>query len=148
MAIKQARKFRHPTRSCWRGRQARGLLSRTTFTSSWRLRSITTPATAIRLTFITTAMRVFGEFADNIEGHDRAKAAGHSDHTGQHYAWMLGGAIGQLKAKHDWELRAWYQYAGQFALDPNLVDSDIYDSRVNQKGIAVKAGYMVADAIS
>jgi Putative porin len=93
-------------------------------------------------------MRIFGEFADNIEGHDRAKAGGHPDHTGQHYAWMIGGAIGQLKAKRDWEIRAWYQYAGQYALDPNLVDSDIYDSRVNEKGVAVKAGYMVADAIS
>ena len=69
-------------------------------------------------------------------------------HTGQHYAWMLGGAIGQLKAKNDWEIRAWYQYAEQFALDPNLVDSDIFDSRVNEKGVAVKAGYMLADAIS
>jgi Putative porin len=93
-------------------------------------------------------MRVFGEFADNIEGHDRAKAAGHPDHTGQHYAWMLGGAVGQLKAKSDWEIRAWYQYAGQFALDPNLVDSDVYDSRVNERGVAIKAGYMLADAIS
>ena len=93
-------------------------------------------------------MRVFGEFADNIEGHDRAHAAGEFDHTGQHYAWMLGGAIGQLKAKRDWEIRAWYQYTGQFALDPNLVDSDVFDGRVNEKGIAVKAGYMLADAIS
>jgi hypothetical protein len=93
-------------------------------------------------------MRIFGEFADNFEGPDRARAAGHPDHTGQHYAWMIGGAIGQLKAKSDWEIRAWYQYAGQFALDPNLVDSDIFDSRVNEKGVAVKAGYMLADAIS
>jgi hypothetical protein len=93
-------------------------------------------------------MRIFGDFADNIEGHDRARAAGHPDHTGQHYAFTIGGAIGQLKAKHDWEIRAWYQYVGQFALDPNLVDSDIYDSRVNEKGVAVKAGYMLADAVS
>ena len=93
-------------------------------------------------------MRVFGEFADNIEGHDRAHAAGEFDHTGQHYAWMLGGAIGQLKAKNDWEIRVWYQYAQQFALDPNLVDSDIFDSRLNEKGVAIKAGYMVADSIS
>jgi hypothetical protein len=97
-------------------------------------------------------MRIFGEFADNIEGHDRAHAAaelgGFEAHTGQHYAWMIGGALGQLKAKNDWEIRAWYQYAGQYALDPNLVDSDIFDSRLNQKGVAVKAGYMVADAIS
>jgi hypothetical protein len=97
-------------------------------------------------------MRVFGEFADNIEGHDRAHAAadlgGFEAHTGQHYAWMIGGAIGQLKKKGDWELRAWYQYAQQYALDPNLVDSDIFDSRINQKGVAVKAGYLLADAIS
>ena len=93
-------------------------------------------------------MRIFGEFADNFEGPDRARAAGHPDHTGQHYAWMIGAGIGQLKAKSDWEIRAWYQYAGQFALDPNLVDSDIFDSRVNERGVAVKAGYMLADAIS
>jgi hypothetical protein len=97
-------------------------------------------------------MRVFGEFADNIEGHDRAHAAadlgGFQAHTGQHYAWMIGGAIGQLKKKGDWELRAWYQWAEQYALDPNLVDSDIFDSRINQKGVAVKAGYLLADAIS
>ena len=93
-------------------------------------------------------MRVFGEFADNIEGHDRAKAAGFPDHTGQHYAWMLGGAVGQLKAKNDWEVRAWYQYTGQYSLDPNLVDSDIVDSRLNEKAVAIKAGYMLADAIS
>jgi len=30
----------------------------------------------------------------------------------------------------------------------NLVDSDIFDSRVNMQGVAVKAGYMLADAIS
>jgi hypothetical protein len=93
-------------------------------------------------------MRVFGEFADNIEGHDRARAAGHPDKTGQHYAWLIGGAVGQLKKRSDWEIRAWYQYAGQFALDPNLVDSDLFDSRVNERGVAVKAGYMLADAIS
>ena len=97
-------------------------------------------------------MRIFGEFADNIEGHDRAHAAadlgGFEAHTGQHYAWMIGGAIGQLKKKGDWELRAWYQYAQQYALDPNLVDSDIFDDRINQKGVAVKAGYLLADAIS
>ena len=56
--------------------------------------------------------------------------------------------MGQLKAKSDWEIRAWWQHTEQFSLDPNLVDSDIYDSRVNMQGIAVKAGYMLADAIS
>jgi len=73
---------------------------------------------------------------------------GFEAHTGQHYAWEIGGAVGQLKKKGDWKLRAWYQHAEQYALDPNLVDSDIFDSRLNEKGVAVKGGYMLADAIS
>ena len=93
-------------------------------------------------------MRIFGEFATNFEADDRAAAAGHEGGGGQRYAWQLGLAVGQLKAKSDWEIRAWWQHTDQFSLDPNLVDSDIFDSRVNMQGVAVKAGYMLADAIS
>jgi hypothetical protein len=32
-------------------------------------------------------------------------------------------------------------------VDPNLVDSDIFDSRINMQGVGVKAGYALADAI-
>ncbi|HEY7000811.1 MAG TPA: hypothetical protein VH330_03635, partial [Candidatus Udaeobacter sp.] len=35
----------------------------------------------------------------------------------------------------------------QFALDPNLIDSDLFDARLNMEGVAVRAGYMLADAI-
>jgi hypothetical protein len=52
-----------------------------------------------------------------------------------------------LKKKRDWEIRAWWQHTDQYAVDPNLVDSDIFDDRVNMEGVAVKAGYMLADAI-
>jgi Putative porin len=93
-------------------------------------------------------MRVFGDFAVNFDADDRAAAAGHAGGGGQRYAWELGLAVGQLKAKSDWEIRAWWQHSEQFSLDPNLVDSDIFDSRVNIQGVAVKAGYMLADAIS
>ncbi len=93
-------------------------------------------------------MRVFGDFAVNFDADDRAAAAGHAGGGGQRYAWELGLAVGQLKAKSDWEIRAWWQHTDQFSLDPNLVDSDIFDSRVNMQGVAVKAGYMLADAIS
>jgi hypothetical protein len=81
-------------------------------------------------------MRVFGDFAVNFDADDRAAAAGHEGGGGQRYAWELGLAVGQLKAKSDWEIRAWWQHTEQFSLDPNLVDSDIYDSRVNEKGVA------------
>ena len=67
---------------------------------------------------------------------------------GQRYAYEIGLGVGQLKAKKDWEVRVWWQHSDQFSLDPNLVDSDIFDSRVNMQGVAVKAGYMLADAIT
>jgi len=54
---------------------------------------------------------------------------------------------GKLKAKRDWQLSAFYQHVEQFALDPNLVDSDIFDSRVNMEGFVVQAGYAISDAV-
>ena len=33
-------------------------------------------------------------------------------------------------------------------LDANLVDSDIFDSRVNMEGFAVQAGYAISDAVT
>ena len=93
-------------------------------------------------------MRIFGDFAVNLEADDRAAAVGHAGSGGSRYAWELGLGVGQLKAKNDWEIRAWWQHQEQFSLDPNLVDSDIFDARLNLQGIAVKAGYMLADAIS
>ena len=93
-------------------------------------------------------MRIFGDFAVNFEADDRAEAAGHAGGGGQRYAWELGLGVGQLKARNDWEIRAWWQHSDQFSLDPNLVDSDIFDARVNIQGLAVKAGYMMADSIS
>ena len=41
-----------------------------------------------------------------------------------------------------------WQHAEQFALDPNLVDSDIFDSRVNMEGVALQAGYALTDAVT
>jgi hypothetical protein len=93
-------------------------------------------------------MRIFGDFATNFEGDDRADAAGHPNKGGDRYAYLVGLGIGQLKQKHDWEIRAWWQHRDQYSVDPNLVDSDLFDSRVNLEGVAVKAGYMLADAIS
>jgi hypothetical protein len=92
-------------------------------------------------------MRIFGDFAVNFDADDRAAAAGHPGSGDQRYAYEIGLGVGQLKAKHDWEIRAWWQHTDQYSLDPNLVDSDIFDSRVNMEGVAVKAGYALADAI-
>jgi hypothetical protein len=52
-----------------------------------------------------------------------------------------------LKKKHDWQIDTWWQHTDQYALDPNLVDSDLFDSRVNMEGVVARAGYLLSDSI-
>jgi len=92
-------------------------------------------------------MRIFGDFATNFEADDRATAAGHPDKDGDRYAYQIGLGIGQLKKKHDWQIDAWWQHQDQYALDPNLVDSDLFNATLNLEGVAVRGGYMLADAV-
>ncbi len=93
-------------------------------------------------------MRIFGDFAVNFEGDDRALAAGHPGKGDQRYAYQIGVGVGQLKAKRDWQINVFWQHTEQYSLDPNLVDSDLFDSRVNMEGVAVQAGYMLSDAVT
>src|SRR5436190_3151552 len=93
-------------------------------------------------------MRAFADFAVNLDGDDRATAAGHPTKGDQRYAYQVGLGVGKLKQKHDWSLEVFYQHVEQFAVDPNLVDSDLYDSRVNMEGFAVRGGYALSDAIT
>jgi Putative porin len=92
-------------------------------------------------------MRIFGDFATNFEADDRAIAAGHPDKDGDRYAYQIGLGIGQLKKKHDWQIDAWWQHQDQYALDPNLIDSDLFNATLNLEGVAVRGGYMLADAV-
>jgi hypothetical protein len=92
-------------------------------------------------------MRLFGDFATNFDADDRATAAGHPDKGGDRYAYQIGLGIGQLKKKHDWQVEAWWQHQDQYALDPNLVDTEMFDTKLNLEGVAVRAGYMLADAV-
>lgn len=92
-------------------------------------------------------MRIFGDFAANLDGDDRAAAAGHPGHGDQRYAYQIGAGIGQLKKKHDWQLNVFWQRQDQYSLDPNLVDTEFWDSKLNLQGIGVTAGYMLSDAV-
>src|SRR5213595_3636321 len=67
-------------------------------------------------------MRVYGDFATNLEGNERASAAGQPGQGSQRYAYTAGLSVGQLKAKNDWQIDIWYQHSEQYALDPNLID--------------------------
>ena len=92
-------------------------------------------------------MRIFGDFATNFDADDRATAAGHPDKGGQRYAYQAGLGIGQLKKKRDWQIQGYWQHQEQFSLDPNLIDSDLFNSQLNQQGLVLTAGYMLADAV-
>ncbi len=107
-------------------------------------------------------MTVFGDFAYNFDGDDRRKAAisafptidgGADDNS----AFMLGVGFGSYEdfialdrgkqKKGDWKGNIWYQEVGTYSVDPNHVDSDIFDSKVNLKGIAFKGQYMIEDNV-
>ena len=104
-------------------------------------------------------MRLFGDYAYNTSGSDRCAAAGapicalgNDDN-----AWMLGVAVGSAAdfksfeankmVKGDWAARIWYQDIGAYSVDPNAVDSDFMDSRVNMKGTVFKAQYNFLDNV-
>jgi hypothetical protein len=107
-------------------------------------------------------MRIFGDFATNFEADDRANAAvqladpAHKipaaspgpGHGSQRYAFQAGLGVGQLKKKGDWQIDLWYQQIQQFALDPNLIDDDIFNAQENMHGIAVQATYNFTAAVN
>jgi hypothetical protein len=93
-------------------------------------------------------MRIFGDFATNFEGNERAAAAGNPGQGSQRYAYQAGLGIGQLKKKHDWEIDLWYQQTEQYALDPNLIDDDIFNAQENMQGLVAQATYNLTSAIN
>jgi len=105
-------------------------------------------------------MKVFGEYAHNFDADARAKNTGDvnlAKYGSEDNAFILGMAIGSapdLKTwekgakamkKRDWAARAWYQRVEAFALDANLIDSDIMNAQVNMQGVAARGDYMLAD---
>mgnify|MGYP005838849417 CR=1 FL=1 len=93
----------------------------------------------------TLPVRIFGDFGANLHGDDRARAAGVPQFDTEVYAWQAGAELGSVKQKEGWSFRAFYQASDLFALDPNLVDSDLFDSRLNLQGFAVQGVYALTD---
>jgi len=87
---------------------------------------------------------VFGEFADNLDSGARADKAGHPDRN-EGIAWAAGLGIGKIKKRGDWEIKAWWQHDEQFSLDPNIIDDDVFNNRLNMEGFVVRAAYSFTD---
>lgn len=117
-------------------------------------------------------LRVFGDFALNLDGAARASDAFKADPAA--FPGMNGPAIGQNKAyqvgfgignqgplygpmqglvygttskKNTWEARFYWQRVEQYSLDPNLLDADFFEAAANLQGVYVAVAYSVTDAI-
>ena len=118
--------------------------------------------------------RVFGDFAYNLDGAARAetaqqaytyylsqslnstvKAAPFSAQTQDVKAYQIGLALassgnlgmvyGSNVKKHGWEVRTYWQHIEQYALDPNILDSDFFEGRENLEGIYAAVAYGLTD---
>jgi hypothetical protein len=121
--------------------------------------------------------RVFGDYAYNLNGADRAKAAvnalaaqsrlqqtvgsppllTYGPQTQDVHAYQIGFAIGNgdklglvygaVSKKNTWEFRTYWQHVEQYALDPNLLDSDFFEGRGNMEGIYSALSYCFTDNV-
>lgn len=124
--------------------------------------------------------RLFGDFAYNLEGSQRAEDAARyygaylasqtvpatikafSPQRNDVKAYQVGLGVGSAghvygptqglvygtsAKKGNWEVRAYWQHIEQYALDPNLLDSDFFEGRANLQGIYAAAAYSFTDNV-
>lgn len=116
--------------------------------------------------------RLFGDFAYNFEGRDRATAAFNANTaafpnlngpaTSETKAYQVGIGIGNqgpvygptqglvygtTSKKGTWEVRAYWQHIEQYSLDVNLIDSDFFEGRANLEGFYTAIAYSFTDGI-
>ncbi len=98
-------------------------------------------------------MKLFGDFAYNADADKRRTLAGGDlqKDSGDDTAYMLGLELksqeGKKEVAGDWMIKGWWQATGLYALDPNAVDSDFFDSKINIKGGVLKGQYAIADNV-
>ncbi|CAF0698300.1 putative porin [Candidatus Methylacidithermus pantelleriae] len=100
--------------------------------------------------------RLFADYAINADGDERAKLAHQVSvleknpfplHKDQDDSWLVGLEVGSAARKGDWLARVWWEHEGAYAVDPNLIDTDIFDGRVNMQGPAAQVVYQFTDAV-
>ncbi len=118
-------------------------------------------------------MRLFGDFAYNLDGKKRAEeaATGYAaflsnagspitpfkPQTDQVKAYQIGLSVaskdnvgmvyGSVSHRHGWEVRGYWQHIEQYALDPNLLDSDFFEGRGNLEGFYLATAYGLSDNV-
>jgi hypothetical protein len=134
----------------------------------------------------TLPMRLFADFAYNVEADERADAArgaissigtgvgnvgvtAPGTHAGNaaligsptfqgvlnsgkgvldQSAYQVGIEAGQLKKKGDWDGKLFWQSTGYYAVDPNLIDADIFNAATNMQGVVVSVSHNWTDGLA
>ncbi len=91
-------------------------------------------------------MKIFADVAMNFDAKARATKFGKPALDGEDKAYHIGFQYGKAVNKGEWDARIFYQSVGAFALDTNLVDSDLFDSRTNMQGWVVGMNYALGAA--
>lgn len=90
--------------------------------------------------------RAFADVAINMDADQRALKFGRPDLDGENVAYHIGFQYGKATLPGEWDARVIYQSVGAFALDTNLVDSDLFDSRTNMQGFIIGGNYALGAA--
>ena len=105
-------------------------------------------------TALNRPWKAFADFAVNLQASDRAAAAralapaAYPGTGDEGFAYQIGLQVGKAAKKNTWEAKAFWQHTELFSLDPNLVDSDLFDSIVNFEGFVLQFGYAIRDNIT
>jgi len=91
-------------------------------------------------------VRAYADAAINLDAKARARKFGNPALKNQDKAYTVGFQYGKAVNKGEWDGRIFYQSVQAFALDPNLVDSDIFDSRTNMQGLVLSGDYALGGA--
>jgi len=91
-------------------------------------------------------LRAWADVAINLDADQRAAKFGRPDLDGENKAFQVGFQYGKASLAGEWDARIFYQSVGAFALDTNLVDSDLFDSKTNMQGWVVGANYALGAA--
>ncbi len=116
--------------------------------------------------------KAFGDFSINVDGDQRARSAYSAGEAiavlggnpnpfpggvqlNQNKAMQFGLAVGNnlglvygtTSKKGTWEARVYWQHVEQYALDPNLLDSDFFEGRGNMQGLYSAFAYSFSDAM-
>ena len=59
----------------------------------------------------------------------------------------MGLVYGTVSHKHAWEFRTYWQHIEQYSLDPNLIDSDFFEGRLNTEGFYTALAYGLTDNV-